>query len=633
MIQYLAAAALLFVAGCKLSDDSDSSSAVDDAGKPPSDTEPKTDGPSETDVDAGNPDPTDASGDAYSDGGELDSDVQHFQDASDSFVDPVDGGDAQDGNPLADGSDSIIVPDSCVRASNDDKTCDGVDDDCDGRTDEDYQSLTTIQCGVSFCFNSVPATKCENGIPLPNICEPLPPPVETDRNCNGEDDDCDGEIDEDYDAVPSSCGLGECRREGELRCIDGFEEDTCLPGNPAVDDASCNNNDDDCDGRIDEDFVPQVSPQTCGSGACVSNSVVICSKGQLETSVCQPLPPPRMLDDNCNSIDDDCDGSTDEDYVPYQGEEICGLGACLAYGIISCVAGEEIEICRANDPLGVHDQTCDDVDDDCDGRVDEDYVPHRIGNACGVGACVAEGLSSCVQGEELVLCTPGVPAGPRDDICNRIDDDCDGRTDEDYVPRQIENSCGVGECATAGVTSCVNGAEPTNCVPGVPSEEICDSLDNDCDGETDENGILNGLANGRFEMYGQNMDRSAFMALLAQPLQNRNISVGLNFYAQGVEPPADASLIFCDFTEMGGEAHVIDPCRGVPLNIGCADRIRYVRVPTQGKSEWVLMQGDVGLATFIYEPRPNEDFIGGLFIDVVGSDCQYAYNDFACRYQ
>ena len=82
------------------------------------------------------------------------------------------------------------------------------------------------------------------------------------------------------------------------------------------------------------------------------------------------------------------------------------------------------------------------------------------------------------------------PTGVSEATCNGVDDDCDGSIDEDYV--NAPTSCGVGECAATGTLSCVAGVEVNNCTPGTPGAEgpvgdvsCSDGLDNDCDGNTD----------------------------------------------------------------------------------------------------------------------------------------------------
>jgi len=67
-------------------------------------------------------------------------------------------------------------------------------------------------------------------------------------------------------------------------------------------------------------------------------------------------------------------------------------------------------------------------------------------------------------------------------ICDGVDNNCDGRTDEN-LNRVI--LCGQGECRRTQ-NSCINGESFDECTPGLPSLEICDGKDNDCNGFIDE---------------------------------------------------------------------------------------------------------------------------------------------------
>ena len=286
--------------------------------------------------------------------------------------------------------------------------------------------------------------------------------------CNNVDDDCDGATDEDYVETPTDCGVGECYAEGQIICDAGEEVDTCQPGQPVGPDDDCDLIDEDCDGSADEDYVGD--PTSCGVGVCAADGEMVCEAGQ-ELDTCVPGQATGP-DDNCNLIDEDCDGSADEDYVPTPTE--CALGVCASTGELICEAGDLLDTCQPGDPTGADDD-CDLIDDDCDGEADEHYAP--VPTDCGVGECYATGDLICVNGDILDTCQEGSPSS---EVCDLLDNDCDGAIDENLG----ETTCGVGECERT-VANCVNG-EPQDCVPGKPLDEICDLLDNDCDGEIDE---------------------------------------------------------------------------------------------------------------------------------------------------
>lgn len=93
---------------------------------------------------------------------------------------------------------------------------------------------------------------------------------------------------------------------------------------------------------------------------------------------------------------------------------------------------------------------CNGKDDDCDTQVDEGL---EVGTACtvGVGACARTGVKICAENGSGAVCN-ATPGSPTAEVCNNIDDNCNGQVDEGLGII----SCGQGGCEHA-VAACVNG--------------------------------------------------------------------------------------------------------------------------------------------------------------------------------
>ena len=318
----------------------------------------------------------------------------------------------------------------------------------------------------------------------------------------------------------AACAAGACRL---IACEDGFfdlnelPEDgceyACAPNLPGIE--ICDGEDNDCDGRVDEGYRLETDLMNCG--ACdrrceAPNGVPVCVGGECRTQLCDEgfldcheerpgCETERLSVEHCLSCGHACSYANADGVCSDEG---CSMGACHA-GFhdlnedredgceYACVVSEE--------PTEV----CDQVDNDCDGRVDEDFdlrVSLQHCGACNNPCDPLNAVGACVDGLcQLLACVEGY--GNCDE--GRFGCETDLKTMENCGACgqvcQLANAaatCATGHCRLEGCDEGwynINGDDSDGCEyqcvdfapgPDLPDPEFRDTNCDGIDGEVDQ---------------------------------------------------------------------------------------------------------------------------------------------------
>ena len=467
----------------------------------------------------------------------LDNDCDANADAADSgcapWVDNDGDGFCGSAASCADGS----TPGDCNDANsgispNATEVCNGTDDDCDGSTDEgvllSYYTDNDNDGYGSGGFGqacSIPNGKAGNN----NDCNDSNANIRPGATevCNGTDDDCDGSTDEgiatntyyrdsDGDGYGTSTTQISCSQPSGYASSNGDCNDgnnSIFPGATEV----CNGSDDDCDGSTDEGLLNSYWPDNDGDGYGAGNAIQQCSapNGHVSNNTdCNDTNSSIRpgATEVCNDIDDDCDGSTDEGLATtsyFEDGDGDGYGnpsvTALSCGAVGGYVTDDTDCDDNNDTIyPTRPEICDGIDQDCDSNIDEGvestfYADSDSDNYGDPGSTV----SACTApagyiGDNTDCNDSNASVNPaRTEVCNGIDDDCNGTTDQgasDASTWYLDNDGDSYGNASATASACNQPAghvsDNTDCDDTDPGRspaaaEVCNDIDDDCDGTVD----------------------------------------------------------------------------------------------------------------------------------------------------
>ncbi len=255
---------------------------------------------------------------------------------------------------------------------------------------------------------------------------------------------------------------------------DGNDASACVPTGDEV----CDGKDNDCDTVVDEGVLPEVGDDCANQmGECAGGKKQ-CVNGAITCSKTPSAEQCDGLDNDCNGVADNGDPGGGAKCGTDQGECVAGRLHCdLVSHTVTCgldcgtVNAVDCPVGGITAPFGTA-ELCDAKDNDCDGDFDEDVTPQALCGAahsfCGgaptgdpnEGLC-SQGTATC-DGAGGIRCTGAI--GPSFEVCDTADNDCDGEKDEDFSLTTDPSNCGA--CGNVcNLNNAIEGCQPSGLAP------------------------------------------------------------------------------------------------------------------------------------------------------------------------
>jgi hypothetical protein len=412
--------------------------------------------------------------------------------------------------------------------------CDGIDNDCDGMVDEglttvyyrDFDGDTYGDAAMDSAACSQPVGYVSNNTDCNDAVAAINPAAT--EVCDGVDNNCDGMVDEglttlyyrDFDGDTygdAAMDSAACSQPVGYVTNSTDCNDAVAAINPVATEV-CDGVDNNCDGSVDEGFATSVyyldfdgdtyGDASMDSSACFQPVGYVTDSTDCNDTIAAINPAGTEI---CDGLDNDCDGLVDEGvktvyYLDFDGDTYGD--AAMDSAACSPPVGYVANSTDCNDTVAAINpgatEICDGIDNDCDGMVDEgvttvyyrDFDGDTYGDAAMDSAACSLPVGYVSNSYDCNDTVAGINPFATE-VCDGVDNNCDGSVDEGFATAvyYLDFDGDTYGDASMDSTSCFQPVgyvtDSTDCNDTVAAinpaaTEICDGLDNDCDGMVDE---------------------------------------------------------------------------------------------------------------------------------------------------